>query len=127
MQEHYHEDKRFPTWLIALIVVIIVIAVIVSFVLWYFSSNYYGYYGNPYGYGGMMGGFGGLGMLFFMPIGVIIVVLIIYALYRGLSWGGHYDHIAMDERENAVEILRRRYAKGEITKEQFEQMKRDIS
>ena len=29
--------------------------------------------------------------------------------------------------ETALEILRRRYAAGELTKEQFEQMKRDIA
>ena len=29
--------------------------------------------------------------------------------------------------ETPVEILRRRYAAGELTKEQFEQMKRDIA
>jgi NADPH:quinone reductase-like Zn-dependent oxidoreductase len=30
------------------------------------------------------------------------------------------------DRENAMEILRQRYAKGEISKEQFDQMRKDI-
>jgi putative membrane protein len=29
--------------------------------------------------------------------------------------------------ESALEILRKRYARGEITKEQFDQMRRDVS
>lgn len=31
------------------------------------------------------------------------------------------------KKETPLEILKKRYAKGEITKEQFEQMKQDIS
>jgi putative membrane protein len=31
------------------------------------------------------------------------------------------------ESESALEILRKRYAKGEITKEEFDRMKKDIA
>lgn len=81
----------------------------------------------------------GFPMLFMFPIGIIILIVIAYVIYRGFWWGrgccgghyghyGHRDHCGSDEeRETAMEILRRRYARGEITKEQFEQMKKDLT
>ncbi len=68
------------------------------------------------------------------PIGIIILIVIGYIIYRGFWWGGccggHYGHRHYgtdEERETAMEILRRRYANGEITREQFEQMKKGHS
>ena len=79
----------------------------------------------------MMGGFGGFPMLFMFPIGIIVLAVVGYLLYRGFGrggccGGGYYRHYGSD-METSTEILRRRYAAGEITKEQFEQMKRDVS
>jgi putative membrane protein len=121
-----------PTTIIAIIAIAIAVAVILMAVFAYFASRnpYSGY--NGY-YGGMMGGFGGFGMLFMIPIGLVALIIIGYAIWRGFGWGGgccgsgHYGHYAShDERENAMEILRLRYARGEISKEQYEQMKKDI-
>ncbi len=57
-----------------------------------------------------------------MPYGVVVVG------EGGGCGGGHYGHYsAYGEKENAVEILRQRYARGEISKEQYEQMKKDIT
>ncbi len=68
---------------------------------------------------------------FFFPFGFFIFVFFLFFLFRGLFWGwggwgwrgysmygGYHD--------GAAEILRRRYASGEITKDQFDQMMRDI-
>ena len=47
----------------------------------------------------------------------------------GFPWWyrrGIYDRRWPWEREEPVEILRVRYAKGELTKEQFEEMRRDL-
>jgi putative membrane protein len=68
-------------------------------------------------------------MLFMIPIILIVLVVIGYVIWRGVGWGGGCcgGHYASDEeRETAMEILRRRYARGEITQQQFEQMKKDI-
>lgn len=122
MERNY--DRKFPTTIIAIIAVVIVAAVIF---MAFGSRNSYGY--NGY-YGGMMGGFGGFGMLFMIPIGLVVLLIIGYAIWRGFGWGGGCcgsgHNNAYGNRENAMEILRQRYARGEISREQYEQMKKDV-
>lgn len=64
----------------------------------------------------------GDGMWFGGFFWIFIIVLIVWAVSnrrRGFyNW--HTD------KETAMDILKRRYAKGEISKEQFELMKKDI-
>jgi putative membrane protein len=60
---------------------------------------------------------GGLRLLVFAAI-VVAVVYVVRALARR-GWHG-------PRGESAREILEKRYARGEITREQFEQMKRDL-
>ena len=56
---------------------------------------------------------------------MIICMIFLFAfLFRGPGWfWGHRDHAS---RESAREILDRRYAGGELTKEQYEEMKRNL-
>ena len=72
---------------------------------------------GPWGWGWMVGGW--IMMLVFW--GLIIVGIV--ALVRVLS---HRNAREQQSPDNAVETLRRRYAAGEITKEQFEEMKRTL-
>ncbi len=75
---------------------------------------------------GMMGGFGlwgGITMLLFWVLIVGGVVALVVWLV-GLSKPG--TTITRGQSDAALEILKVRYAKGEITKEQFETMKRDL-
>jgi putative membrane protein len=131
MERNY--DRKFPTTIIAIIAISIAVVFILVAVFTYLASSnpYYGYSGY---YGGMMGGLGGgVWMLFMIPIGLIVLVIIGYAIWRGFGWGGgccgsghggHYN--SYGDRENAMEILRQRYARGEISKEQYDQTKKDI-
>ncbi len=51
----------------------------------------------------------------------LIVWLIIHALSNNKT-----DINTFNQPETALDILKKRYAKGEITKEQFDQIKKDI-
>ncbi len=75
---------------------------------------------NP-GWGGMW--FGGIFWL-------IIIGLIIWLIINGSKRSHYrYDFPPQNQvhQETPMDILKKRYAKGEITKEEFEQMKKDIS
>jgi putative membrane protein len=66
---------------------------------------------------------------FFFPFGFLVFILIGFFVLRMIFWGwgwrGGYGRGRWGYGD-AKEILRRRYARGEITKEQFDQMKKDI-
>lgn len=54
-----------------------------------------------------------------------LVIVGIVALTRALS--DRSAPVQPKEPEAPIEILRRRYAAGELTKEQFEEMKRNVA
>ncbi|MGA2664370.1 MAG: SHOCT domain-containing protein [Nitrososphaerales archaeon] len=72
--------------------------------------------------------------LFFFPFGFLIFVFVLFFVFRiafwGLGWGwrgrGYYRGRWASDGPYALEILNQRYARGEITKEQYDQMKNDI-
>lgn len=100
--------------------------------------------GGPYGYrrghmgGGMMGypfsswGRGGFGMMNYGFGGAILMWIILIALIVFIVWlvvrsqrlkensGSGY------RGEKPVEIIKRRYARGEISREEFEQLRKDL-
>jgi putative membrane protein len=75
---------------------------------------------NGFGFGGMM--FGGLLMLAFWVLVILGVVWLVVTLARG----GQVSAGTSAAGQTPLDILRVRYAKGEITKEQYDQMKRDL-
>jgi putative membrane protein len=66
---------------------------------------------------------GGMRMMF--PSLLILIILILVPLF--LWQRGFPFKSPEDKSETPLEILKKRYAKGEITKDQFEQIKKDIS
>ncbi len=72
--------------------------------------------GWPCGYG-IFGGWGWLGMLIWTIVLVLLVYLVVQALTRPSRDKG---------KDHALEILRERYARGELDKESFERLKRDL-
>jgi len=74
-----------------------------------------------WGWPGMMSGlFGGIIM-------ILIIVLIIRLIIRGGHHHGHWHDYYHDENKSgALDILKERYARGEITKEQYDNMKKDL-
>ena len=85
-----------------------------------FACSWDDRYGPMYGPGGgwpmMHYGYGGWSMWL---IPVIVVAIAIYFIVQAQRGGG--------ARETPLEILKKRYAKGEISKEEFDRMKRDLS
>ena len=60
------------------------------------------------------------GGMWFMPlIGISIILFILFSIFGR-------NNNSNEVKESAMEILKKRYVKGEISKEEFEQMKKDI-
>ncbi|OGO40455.1 MAG: hypothetical protein A2147_08690 [Chloroflexi bacterium RBG_16_57_8] len=72
---------------------------------------------------GVMGGIGGM---FLMPVLWIVVIgLIVWAVIAAVQRSGGHDS-SSHSSDSALEVLRRRYARGEINKEEFEQKRKDL-
>ncbi len=73
-----------------------------------------------WGWGGGWGLFG----IFHMLLWWVLLVLVIVVLVRWLAGGGSRRY--GDSSDRAIDILRERYARGEISKEEFDARKRDL-
>jgi putative membrane protein len=75
----------------------------------------WGYYNNPMGWFG----FGWIFMVLFC--GLVIWGIIVFI--RWLANQGESEN----KKSNAIEILKERYAKGEINKDEFEEKKKNLT
>ena len=69
--------------------------------------------------------FGGIGLLFRLAFFALIVFFAVRLFRRG-SFGRRDFDESTEHELSATEILRRRYAAGEITREQYEEMRQTL-
>jgi putative membrane protein len=107
-------------WAVLALVALIVVGVFVSPFLW-------GYAGMTMPANGTYPMFPFFGW-FFWPFGIFIFLFLIFGVSRLFwsPWGRGYNGGRWQRWGAPEEILRRRYARGEITKDQFDQMMRDL-
>jgi len=80
---------------------------------------------HGFGFGGM-GLYGGwIGLIFNLAIIVGIVILVVWAVKR--FTGGHVNGNQISGNQSPREILQARYARGEINRDQYQQILQDLS
>ena len=99
------KDKHLIIWILAGIIILMLV------------------FGNYFGTGGYgMMGFGmGFGMIFMILFLGALIWLVVTLVNQSQS---HTNQNRIDE--DAMEILKRRYAKGEISKKQYEEMRKEL-
>ena len=77
---------------------------------------------------GMMNGMGMMvwGVFSFL-LGLLLIFLFVVVVVAAVKWlWGQQTPFGIGSKESALDILKKRYARGEITREEFERMKREI-
>lgn len=67
-------------------------------------------------------GLGGFGWIFWLAVFIIIVWLV----FRVILGGKNKATFGVHMEDDALEILKKRFAKGEISKEEFEEKKKTL-
>ena len=74
----------------------------------------------------MMGEYGhgwGMGMGWWWIIGLIIIIAVIWMVVKGMNRNANTGQNSV---KSALDILKDRYARGEIDREEFEERKKDL-
>lgn len=65
-------------------------------------------------------GMGGFGWIFMVIFWVLVIIGVVYLVKLVIGAKGE------EKAETALDILKKRYARGEISKEEFEEKKKDL-
>lgn len=76
-------------------------------------------YGMMGGFGRLGGGFGWIGWIFQLVILIAVIYLVVYAIRRFTPRDRYHSHSSND----ALQILAERFARGEISAEEYKRMK----
>jgi len=71
---------------------------------------------------GAIGGWGIFGTVMMVVFWIAIIVLVVWGIKRFTQ-----ETTTLTSKGGALEIAKQRYAKGEISKQEYEQLKRDLS
>jgi putative membrane protein len=108
------------------LVAIGIAAAMIAAGIWYLYNHHIGmFYGAERGSigPGMMAGSGmGIVMILFWIVILVALVLVVFGAASGIRNRGNQTTDATD----AIEILKRRYARGEIDKAEYEAKRRDL-
>ena len=101
--------RRIVVWGIVGLIVVIGVSIALSFyyVPTRLGHSYYPFFSFHFGW-----------------LGAIFLILIVFLMARWFFWP--WRTVYRYQHSSAESILKERYAKGEITREQFEQMMHDI-
>ncbi|HZB79695.1 MAG TPA: SHOCT domain-containing protein [Nitrososphaera sp.] len=126
-----NSTRRFVGWGIIIVGLIVVIGLSIALSLYYFAPwrlGVGGDFGYPFFFSSFPFHFGWLGVILLIFLVVFLVARWLFfwtRRERGGEEGGYYTY-PQQQRPDAASIVKERYAKGEITREQFEQMMRDL-
>jgi putative membrane protein len=91
--------------------------------------NQWGGYGGWHMGPGLMGGYGmgGFGTIFMLIFWVLVIVGLFFLIKWLIQSTKKGPEVMYSSSSGALDILKERYAKGEINKEEFEEKKRDLT
>ena len=115
-------DKKVKTALIigGIVVALLIVLPVVFGLVWGWQTGGWGMMGP-----GMMGGFGWMWLMpIFWIVFIGLIIWAIVALVRSSSGSRGEDSSKMD---SALEVLKKRYARGEIGKEEYEEKKKGLA
>ena len=116
-----NQSLRTPLIIGGIIVAVLIVSILVFGLISGWQVGGWGMMGP-----GMMGGFG---WWWLMPILMVLFLILgiwaVVALVRGVSQPSDSDS-GSSRPDSALEVLRKRYARGEISKEEYEEKKKDL-